>query len=70
MDQLIVWARGNTTAATRDSLYQQIQDLMVEDAPIIPLYQGGAYAVSKTNVKGIYLDITQQWRHWLLYAEE
>jgi peptide/nickel transport system substrate-binding protein len=70
MDQLITWARGNTTATTRDSLYQQIQNLMVEDAPIIPLYQGGAYAVSKPNVKGIYLDITQQWRHWLLYAEE
>jgi peptide/nickel transport system substrate-binding protein len=70
MDQLIAWARGNTTTTARDSLYQQIQDLMVQDAPIIPLYQGGAYAVSKTNVKGIYLDITQQWRHWLLYAEE
>jgi peptide/nickel transport system substrate-binding protein len=70
MDQLIAWARGNTTATTRESLYQQIQDLMVQDCPIIPLYQSSAYAVSKTNVKGIYLDITQQWRHWLVYAEE
>jgi peptide/nickel transport system substrate-binding protein len=70
MDQLIEWARGNTTAAARDSLYQQIQDLMVQDCPIIPLYQSSAYAVSKTNVKGIYLDITQTWRHWLVYAEE
>ena len=70
MDQLIAWARGNTTAAARTSLYGQIQDLMVTDVPIIPLYQSGAYAVSKPNVKGIYLDITQQWRNWLLYAEE
>jgi len=70
MDQLIEWARGNTTAATRDSLYKDIQNLMVQDCPIIPLYQSSAYAVSKTNVKGIYLDITQQWRHWLVYAEE
>jgi peptide/nickel transport system substrate-binding protein len=70
MDQLIAWARGNTTAAARTSLYEQIQDLMVQDVPIIPLYQSGAYAVSKLNVKGIYLDITQQWRNWLLYAEE
>jgi peptide/nickel transport system substrate-binding protein len=70
MDQLIAWARGNTTASARTSLYEQIQDLMVQDVPIIPLYQSGAYAVSKLNVKGIYLDITQQWRNWLLYAEE
>jgi len=70
MDQLIAWARGNTTASARTDLYGQIQDLMVVDVPIIPLYQSGAYAVSKPNVQGIYLDITQQWRNWLLYAEE
>jgi peptide/nickel transport system substrate-binding protein len=70
MDQLIAWARGNTTEAARTDLYGQIQDLMVQDVPIIPLYQSSAYAVSKTNVKGIYLDITQQWRNWLVYAEE
>jgi peptide/nickel transport system substrate-binding protein len=70
MDRLIAWARGNTTVAARTSLYEQIQDLMVTDVPIIPLYQSGAYAVSKPSVQGIYLDITQQWRNWLLYAEE
>jgi len=68
MDKLIEWARGNTTSTARQSLYAQIQDLMVQDTAIIPLYQGGAYAVSKTNVDGIYLDITQNWRHWLVYA--
>lgn len=70
MDRLIAWARGNTTSTVRNNLYQQIQNLMVQDSPIIPIYQSGAYAVSKTNVKGIYLDITQSWRHWLVYAEE
>jgi len=70
MDQLIAWARGNTTEAARIDLYGQIQDLMVTDVPIIPMYQSSAYAVSKLNVKGIYLDITQQWRNWLVYAEE
>jgi peptide/nickel transport system substrate-binding protein len=70
MDQLIEWARGNTSATVRNSLYSQIQDLMVTDAPVIPLYQGSAYAVTTLKVKGIYLDITQVWRHWLVYAEE
>jgi peptide/nickel transport system substrate-binding protein len=70
MDQLIAWARGNTTSTTRSDLYGQIQDLMVADCPMIPVYQGSAYAVSKTNVQGIYLDITQSFRHWLIYATE
>ena len=70
MDKLIEWARGNTTVSVRDSLYQQIQDLMVAEVPIIPLYQGRAYAVSKPNVQGIYLDITESWRNWLVYLEQ
>jgi len=70
MDQLIAWARGNTSSTVRDSLYTQIQNLMVTDCPIVPLYQGSAYAVTSLNVTGVYLDITQNWRNWLLYAPQ
>ena len=70
MDTLIEWARGNTSATTRNNLYTQIQDLMVTDSPIIPLYQGSAYAVTDPKVKGVYLDITQVWRYWLVYIEQ
>lgn len=70
MDQLIGWARGNTTDSVRNTLYGQIQDLMVIDSPMIPIYQGSAYAVTSLKVKGVYLDITQNWRHWLVYAEQ
>jgi len=69
MDRLISWARGNTTETTRNSLYSQIQDLMVTDSPMVSLYQSGAWAVTKPNVEGVYLDISQNWRHWLVYAE-
>jgi len=70
MNELVAWARGNTSTTVRSSLYSQIQNLMVDDAPIIPLYQGSAYAVSTLKTKGIYLDITQSWRHWLVYVEK
>lgn len=70
MDQLIAWARGNTTQSIREDLYTQINNLIVADCPLIPLYQSSAYAVTKTNVCGVYLDISQQWRNWLLYATE
>jgi peptide/nickel transport system substrate-binding protein len=70
MDQLIEWARGNTTETARADLYGQINDLMVQDCPIVPIYQGYAYAVSRANVQGVYLDATQTWRLWLLYATE
>lgn len=69
MDQLIEQARSNTVESVREDFYVQIQNLLVEDCPMIPIYQGSAWAVTKTNVKGVYLDITQSWRHWLVYAE-
>jgi peptide/nickel transport system substrate-binding protein len=70
MDQLIDWTRGNTSDTVRNTLYGQIQDILLADSPIVSLYQGSAYAVSSLKVKGVYLDITQNWRHWLLYAEQ
>lgn len=70
MDQLVAWARGNTSSTARNSLYGQIQNLMVSDCPLVPLYQGSAYAVTTLNVSGVYLDITQNWRNWLLYATQ
>lgn len=48
----------------------EIQKIVAEDAPIIPVWQDGQYAVAKPNVKGIVLDTTQIFRYWLIFAEE
>ena len=69
MDALVADARGNTSQTIREQIYSQINNLIVTDVPLIPLYQSSAFAVTKTNVLGVYLDITQQWRNWLVYAE-
>ena len=69
MNELIEWARGNTSTSVRNSLYAQIQNLMVQEAPIVSLYHSGAAAVTKPNIKGVYLDVSTNWRNWLLYAE-
>ena len=68
MDALIEQSRATTDPAARNQLYAQAQTLMVQDAPIVPLFQGTAFAVTKQNVGGVILDITQNWRHWTLYA--
>lgn len=47
----------------------RIQDIVAEDAPIIPLWQEGQYAVAQPNVKGIVLDVSQIFRYYLIYAE-
>ena len=59
MDRLIEQARASIDPAIRDQLYAQIQKIMVDDAPYVPIYQSVAFAVSKTDVEGIVLDLTQ-----------
>jgi peptide/nickel transport system substrate-binding protein len=69
MDQLIAWARGNTTASVRSSLYGQIQDLMAQDCPIIPLFQSSVYAVTSPGIAGVFLDMAQYLKYWLIYSK-
>ena len=69
MDQLVSWARGNTSLSVRTAIYSQIQDLMLTDSPIIPLYQGLDFVVSRREITGIYLDITQEFRYQLIPFE-
>jgi len=62
-------ARNTTDVATRTSLYAQIDQYAMEDCPVVPIYQSSAWAVSKPDVEGIILDISQAWRNWLIIPE-
>jgi len=71
-DQYNLWVAGrsapNNTA--REAAYVALQNLQADVCSVIPLWQSSTVAVSGLNVKGIVLDITVNWRHWLLYLEE
>jgi ABC-type transport system substrate-binding protein len=66
MDKLIAQARTSSDAGTRAQLYSQIQQIMVQDAAIVPVFQGSAFAVTKPEVTGVNLDITQNMYYWLI----
>jgi len=64
-----LWAQaGSAPAADRPGLYAQIDDLAVQDCPVVPIFSITPYAVTKPNVGGVVMDITQSWRLWLIYA--
>lgn len=66
MDKLIADARSTGDAAQREQLYAKIQEIMVKDAPIVPVYQSKAYAVTKPDVTGVNLDVTMNMYYWLV----
>ena len=59
-------ARATTNEALRVQLYAQIDDIAVQQCSVVPLYVSSAWAVTKPSVFGIFLDITQDMRYWLI----
>ncbi|MFX1319929.1 MAG: ABC transporter substrate-binding protein [Promethearchaeota archaeon] len=64
---LWVWGRSNTTDSGRQTSYYALQDLQAQECSVIPLFQGGAYAITKPTIHGVILDITLNFRQWLIY---
>jgi len=60
-------ARVTTNLTLRAELYAQIDDIAVQQCSLVPLYVSSAWAVTKPTIYGIYLDITQDMRYWLIY---
>ncbi len=69
--QYALWlaGRSSTESADRQAAYYALQDLQADECSIVPLWQGKTTAASKANIGGIVLDITVQFRYWLLYWE-
>lgn len=59
-------ARATTNVTLRAELYAEIDNMAVQQCSVAPLYVSGAWAVTKPSVFGIYLDITQDMRYWLI----
>lgn len=67
--QAALWdqARSTTNTTERQIKYYALQDLQADECSVIPLWQSGSIAISKLDVRGVVMDITANWRHWLLY---
>jgi ABC-type transport system substrate-binding protein len=66
MDKLIAQARSTVDPTQRAQLYAQIQQIMVTDAPLVPVFQAPAWAVTRPDVTGVNLDVTQNMYYWLI----
>lgn len=69
VEELMIKARGFTGESARIPFYEKVQDILAEDVPYIPLWQGVATCAAKKSVKGILLEPTQIFRYYILYKE-
>ena len=58
-----------TDADEREALYYDIQDLLAEELPVLPLTQSSLLAVAQPGVDGVVLDAGNLLRYWLIFKE-
>jgi peptide/nickel transport system substrate-binding protein len=68
VDTLIAQEVAATDQNTRNQIFAQIQQLTAQDAPLIPVWQGGNIGVAHNNVTGVKdtLDPSYIFRFWLV----
>lgn len=69
MDTLLIDAMGESNLTRRTELYEDIQELLAEDAPLVPFFQGILTAAYWPDIKGVMLDPTMLLRYYLIYKE-
>jgi len=68
VDQLTAQEQATSNQGQRTSIFGQIQTLTAQDAPLIPLWQGGQVAAVRSNVTGVSstFDPSYTFRFWLV----
>ncbi len=66
LDTLLEQAQIELDKDNRTQLYQQVQQILADDAPIIPIFQGKLVIAANEKVHGIILDPVMLLRYYLL----
>jgi len=64
MNELIASQRKEQDVARRSQILQQIQEILAQDVPFIPLWQNKEYAFAQRGVNGVKIEPNQQLPYW------
>lgn len=63
-NELIAAQRAEQDPAAREQLISDLQDLLAEDVPYIPLWQNKDYVFAQDGIDGVSIEPTQQFLLW------
>ena len=66
VNQLIDKQRKETNPETRKGIFAEIQDVLGQDVPFIPLWQDKDYTFAQNSITGVRLEPTQSFPFWFL----
>jgi len=65
-NQLITRSRQEQNSTQRKQYFDQLQNLLVEDVPFVPLWQSKDFLFVQKNIQGALLQVTQKVPFWTL----
>jgi len=66
MNELIAQQRRSQNPETRQQIFVDIQTLLAQDVPYIPLWQSIDYAFAQNNIKGVRINPSQNFPFWTI----
>ena len=69
IDQLLDQAQRIPDPKARVDLYVQVQEILAEEVPFIPIFQGKLFIVVKEDIKGVTPSPTMLFYYWTIYRE-
>ncbi|MEM8780231.1 MAG: peptide ABC transporter substrate-binding protein, partial [Cyanobacteria bacterium P01_G01_bin.49] len=67
INQLITQQRQASDSQERQSIFADIQKILAEDVPYIPLWQTKEYAFAQNGVDGVTINPSQTFPFWTIY---
>jgi peptide/nickel transport system substrate-binding protein len=65
-NQLIAQSREAQSSERRNQIFADLQTLLVEDVPFIPLWESKEFLFAQKNIRGAILQVTQKVPFWTL----
>ena len=66
LNELIDQQRRESNPEKRQEIFKEIQQILVEDVPYIPLWQTKEYAFAQTNINGVTINPSQTFPFWTI----
>jgi peptide/nickel transport system substrate-binding protein len=63
-NELIQQQRAELDPEVRNGMLEELQQLMIQDVPSIPLWQNKDYVFAQSGVEGVEIQPTQQFLFW------
>ena len=65
-NQLIAQQRQETEPEARQAIFTQLQEILAQDVPYVPLWQTKDYAFAQNNVAGVTINPSQNFPFWTI----